>query len=354
MAILRMDGYTQYLEHKQARQTVSNLGTITDIVASGGPYGEPYSVGFSGSNQLRNFWGDSPTAGPRTGKLFFQFHGRNFANSGTGAQDLMKIFNFGDSETLHLTLKWTGGSTAANVSVNRGNATLVVQSTTNEVLQNKWQYYQLMLKIHDTEGDVKLIVDGSTIIDSTGLDTKNGGAENGMDTMSCPIGTGSNARHFDIANLLIMSTEGSRLNDFIGERRIVAMLPTANATASQWTRSSTTSTNWQLVDEIPVAASDYVFADSTGVTDSYELSNLTVLPNTMDAINVKPAFHMGDWGPSYTPTCYVQVSTDVDESTIFYPGGDITIEDHIVENDPSGGTGWSLAGVQNMKVGVKT
>ena len=209
-----------------------------------------------------------------------------------------------------------------------------------------------MVKIHDTEGDIHLIINDSTIFNSTGLDTRNGGLTAGMTTFQ-RTGSGSNARQFDMANFLVMSTEGSRLNSFIGERRIVGMFPTAGTTDSDWTRSSAGSTNWELVDENPIDETDYNEATSTGLTDRYDLGNLISKPTTMDAVAVKSVIHLPDWGPRTVQTL-VQVSTDVAESTTIYPTGSAMIHTKIFEDDPSGGTGWSIAGIQSLTVGIKT
>lgn len=355
MALLHMDGFSNYTSIWQQRQATNSLSTpVPAIITSGGPFGEPYLDGNNGgSSQYILAWGDTGTTIARN-KLFFQFHGRVAQPSGTQGFRILRLSDFPGEVLPHLEFNWIGGSTNGNINVTRGTNTQIALSVTDNVTDNTWHYYQIMVKIHDTQGDIKVIMDESTIIDSTGLDTRNGGTGNIGITAIQKVGSGSNARQFDMANLIVMSTEGSRLNGFIGERRIVGLLPNGGTTDSDWTRSSAGSTNWELVDTNPIDPTDFVQATSTGNTDGYNLPNLTVDPTTIDAVSVKAAMIMGDWGPSYSPKAFVQVSTDVDESTIFYPGGDVLIETHIVEDDPSGGTGWATAAIQNMTVGIKT
>lgn len=348
MSLLYMDGFSHYSTLRDVRQYLNAEGPVNGISSTGdGPYGENYLQGpLTGGTNVYLFWGDRGT--PVRTQIYLQFHGRCLTDTAD-----VQCFGLSDGQGLLDHLFFYRIHATNDLQVRRGAATTLLTSTSGLFTEDTWHYFEIRVVIDDTNGEVEVQIDGNPVFNSTGLDTSQGGAP--QLTHIHLNGTGDADRRFDIANLIVMSTAGTRLNGFIGERRIVSILPNGGTTDSDWIRSSTSSTNWQLVDEVPISDTDYVYTESTGQTDRYELSNLNVAPNSIDAIAIKPTFYLGDWGPSHTPTCFVQVSTSIDESGVFYPADTHMIEQHIVEDNPaSTGTGWSLAAIQNLTVGVKT
>jgi hypothetical protein len=76
--------------------------------------------------------------------------------------------------------------------------------------------------------------------------------------------------------MYLLDTAGAApYNDFLGDVRVIRMLPNNNGVSSQLVGSDGNSTdNYLLVDEMPVATSDYVGSLTVGNRDLYELSDL--------------------------------------------------------------------------------
>lgn len=67
------------------------------------------------------------------------------------------------------------------------------------------------------------------------------------------------------------ATQGQPNNDFLGDLRVAALLPSAAGDTTQWTPS--TGANYTDVDEIPANTTDYVSDSVTGHRDLYNLAD---------------------------------------------------------------------------------
>jgi hypothetical protein len=186
----------------------------------------------------------------------------------------------------HWTLVWDPSTLALKLYRGDGGGTLLASAAPPIALLNNWAHYALKVTLDDL-GSYDLRYDdgsGYTTLFSGSADTRNGGSEAlhaGLQSFFSLTG----ATLMD--DLIIMNGAGSSFNDFIGDRQVMEVYPTADVT-DQWIGSDGNSVNnYQLVDEHSAAIdlSDYVEGRANGDTDLYSCVDLPVALTPQDSID---------------------------------------------------------------------
>lgn len=349
MALILMNGFSYFTDEYDHDQTRWGSGSgLNGMPQSGGPNGEGYWQGPNAGGGLADMaLIRNATTTEGFENLILQFDGRVMGNGVN-----FTLFDLHDrgSETNQMGFEYIDAS--QNIEANRGSGSSLAASTGSPIVEDTWQYWEVKVRIHDTLGQVIINIDGTEVINSTGLDTNNAGTTDFKLTMFRIPLSSSNSRRFDVANFIAMDDTGPRMNDFLGTRRIVQFFPSVGTTDADWTRSSAGSTNWELVDDNPYDSADYVLTSSTGDIDRYGMPNLTVRPSSMDAVAVNVIPILSDFGGGVIRS-RVQVSTDVDESTDINVYASGTIHQHIVQNQPGTTNAWSVNGIANATIGIR-
>lgn len=137
-----------------------------------------------------------------------------------------------------------------------------------------WFFYEIKVVLSDTVGVVQIKVNGSTVLNLTGIDTKNGGTGVVFDTLYFIQNFGMG---IGIDDLYLLNGAGSVNNNFIGDCSVLTRFPDGNGNYSQGTNSGGTSVNnYTYVDEQPPNTSDYVAFPVTGNKDTYSFADVPV------------------------------------------------------------------------------
>lgn len=177
--------------------------------------------------------------------------------------------------TAHVTLT---ADASGKLNVRRGDrsGTLLGSEPGNTLgVLNAWHYVELKSTLSDTVGIVQVRVDGNTtpVINLSAQDTKNAGTKTVFDSVgfgSEPSFGNTNSDDFYICN-----AAGSVNNDFLGDIKIEALIPTADGATSGLTPSTGTS-HFALVDEIPPNTTDYVSSPTNAAKDTWGYANTTI------------------------------------------------------------------------------
>jgi len=109
-----------------------------------------------------------------------------FAYKGTAITAQRSIFYlYSDSGSLqHNRLLWDNTGGIGQLKFTRGASTTIASSA-NGALPSAgvWYYIEVQAKLHDTTGFVIVRVNGTNVINATGLDTRNGGTKSVYDTL---------------------------------------------------------------------------------------------------------------------------------------------------------------------------
>ena len=155
-------------------------------------------------------------------------------------------FRGDDNAVTHLTVVWR--SATAKWEVWRGasgTGTLLGASPGNShVGSTTVKYLEIKFRIADATGFVELWLDNVQVLNLTGIDTKNGGADALIDTITQP------ATPFTCDNLIVINeVAGNGAVDRVGPIYVAPYRPNGNGTAS-WDGSDGNQTdNYLLVDD---------------------------------------------------------------------------------------------------------
>jgi hypothetical protein len=165
------------------------------------------------------------------------------------------------------------------ISLNGNSASspgTTIESTVGPVLiADAWQHVECMVTFDTVAGEYGVRVEGITVLDGTGANTKGSG------TTNCAIvafsnkanGIGSSVTMY-IKDLVVYDGTGAHNNDFLGSVSVFRLTPNSDVTLGGWTTSSG-ATGYNLINESPPVDTSYVQADITPPAPcEFNLTNL--------------------------------------------------------------------------------
>ena len=344
MTLLAMDGLAYYGNNTQTQRnahTVSNPPVDPD----GGPFNSVHRNGRWGMGNQADEAGLLTTNTDPT--FIWQGYLRKNASADLTPGRLLRFHNFGEGVD-HVAIIFNGDG---SVEAQNGDATtLGTVSEPGIWHQGMWNFIECKVLISDTVGTVDLNINGRVIFTITSADTRNGGTNSWCDML---IYDTSNASAYSISNTVMMNSSGSAFNGFLGPRRIYTMFPTANSSVT-WTRSSTTSSSWDLIDELDNDGdTTFVESLSTGDIDMYVFQNLSTTATSIDAIGVNIAARES------TATAARNMRLRIDSTGNIATGATIALStsyliyQSVFEVDPNGGGAWSVSAVDALLAGIE-
>ncbi len=156
----------------------------------------------------------------------------------------------------------------------------------------------------------------------------------------------------DIDDLYICDGTGTANNDFLGDVRIDAVMPTADDTPCEWLCSSGTS-HFALIDEAaPNGDTDYIYSEVAGNQDTFQFAALPDLGNTpIKGVQMVSCARKDD--ASTKQMAQVARLGDVTQT-----GAAISLSDSysyvrdVFPKDPEGND-WTVSSIQSARFGVK-
>jgi hypothetical protein len=210
-----------------------------------------------------------------------------------------------------------------------------------------WYYIELKVLTHDSAGTVEVKVNGATWLNLTSQDTQIG--SNSYHD-AARFGVVSEETRYD--DMYILDSTGSANNDFLGNRKVIALDPDGAGDDSDWTPSA--GSNYQNVDDGDEVDEDttynetstdthqdlYTYGDLSGVTTLVNGIQMTaearVTVGSMDLSNVIKTGTTTDAGSANTITSTAYVTT-------------VRVE----EVDPDTAVAWTPSGVNGAQFGIK-
>ncbi len=181
------------------------------------------------------------------------------------------------TQGLNLFLNNTG-----TVSV-RLNTTVLATTGAAVIAADVWHYIEFKVTVHNSTGSYDFKINGVSQLSASGIDTRAGTTNDycnrvrlvGDDTESAGQG-----HVFD--DWYICDTTGSVNNDFLGDRRVQTIFPSANGDSGNFATSDGGGSGYALVDDNPIDDdSTYVESSTSGHRDLYQFGNIV----SADAIN---------------------------------------------------------------------
>lgn len=225
-------------------------------------------------------------------------------------------------------------------------------TTTVSLIQAVYSYIEVAVVLDATVGSVVIRFNGNTVLNLVNQNTIGSGVSAGWNAIRLgPFYAGSTmeARYDD---LYVSDGSGAApWNDFLGDCRVEASMPTAAGANTGWTPSS--GTNWQCVDDAtPNDDTDYTAAATVGVTDTFVIPDLlvagTVVYGVQHCISAKKADAGG-----------AAIAPIIRHGGVDYAGGNLApntgynVLKQIAQVNPGTGVQWTQADFNAAEFGYR-
>jgi len=222
-------------------------------------------------------------------------------------------------------------------------------TSTQSISAGVWYYIEFKVKTNDTTGTYELRVNETTWLSATSVDTQIG---------SNPYYTAWRWRNpysfvtclFDDA--YICDGSGSINNDFLGNRKVVALRPSGAGDNTDWTPSA--GDNYAAVDEVELDE-DTTYVESSTVTSDQDLYDYDALADVtnIQGIQINTDVRVTD-AQSYDLNSVIKSGSTTDEGsadTITATG--YSTNTRVRETDPNTSAAWTLLNVNAAQFGIK-
>ena len=356
MALLFIEGFEPY-GGSVAEMTKGAYLDTTNISFSTFSRTGTYSLvtaGVQNAQVRRSLYGEYTTLG-----MGFAFYITEYPVESTTAR-LCEFNNDNNSPQVSV---WI--TTAGNISIGRGAAdvgqsyTEFARTTNSPCITDAWQHVEIQIHFHDTAGWFEIRLDGITVLQGSNLDTlysttyQNCNQVNGMGTRAVISGGSMNWQQY-MDDWYVYDMTGSENNNWIGDRRVLALVPVDNGGTQEWTPNGA-STEYQCIDEIPADDdTTYISAGPSGlpINSTFQLTQLGSDVASINGIEIYTKSKKSDAG-----VCNLQVSMQQgsDEATgeIWPASTAYTHRTQMFELDPSTGALWTPAGLNSALVDIE-
>jgi hypothetical protein len=346
MAILFMEGFDGYKDGTAFRGDgrISLTGTADSFYF--------FLTGRNGSGQcletngtsiefLANISGASDT-------VWIQFAMKLESGVLTSTEELIWIYDTNGTITSGIYLTATG-----EIEVKQGTGTTVGTSSGAGVTVGSWHFYEFKIKLNASTGTVLVKVDGTEVLNLSGVDTINGGTSPSKVRFHHNDDIGSGDILWDDMVIGDDSTgsPGDVQTDLLGDCSVEMLLPDGAGNYTQFTPS--TGSNYQNVDDVPSSDSDTTYNSSStaGHKDSFTCGNLTGAAGTIYAVQVTSIAKRESGGGRLMRELIRSNSVDATGASRYVPAG-YTHKQALFEKDPSGAD-WTVSTVNSMEIGYE-
>lgn len=262
-------------------------------------------------------------------------------------QDNHSFLNFGDPDGVRQGAfrRLSGGGLVA-----ARNLSDEVGTRSQNVLNSQvWDFFECKYRCDDVTGDYIMRINGKEVLRTTGVDSQQGTT----DAISHVFFNSVNPDSYRLSHVWIWDDQGSEFNDFIGPRRLVQLYPSGSGGNQDWARSTSGSTNWELVLDDPVTSTDYVEITSTGDTDQYQFDDISADVNQLECVQVSAAIIQTDTHEAMVEVFLESTGTEVNGRAINPAGDTRTFVRQLYETDPNGSISWTIAALDIARVGIR-
>ena len=261
------------------------------------------------------------------------------------------FFKFIDGATVQVLLcKNTDG----RLAVYRTSTANLLGTTTDVIFTIGTKHYvEFKANIHGSTGTFEVRVNGISVLSGTGANTQT--SANAYANKISLGGSGGDNYAVYYEDLYICDGSGSApCNDFLGDCKVIASMPTGNGTTSNFVGSDTNSTdNYLLVDETPPNTTDYLDSLTPNDVDLANFPDISDTPVTIYGVQTNFYACKSDAGDVRT------VADLIRSGGTNYPGASKTLSTdwvylrEIHEKNPNTDAAWTKTNFNSAEFGVK-
>lgn len=233
-----------------------------------------------------------------------------------------------------------------------GGSTLIGSTSATGVFNflAGFHYLEGKITISDTVGVLQLKMNGTTVLNLTNVDTRNGGTA-GWTWLGLFAQTGTNCT-VDSDDLYILDGSGSENNTFLGDQRVDVQYATANGTTTNSTPSTGTNRGLTIDETAPNGDTDYNTLVATGDKDTLIVQDLVNTGAALNGVQISLYARKTDAGLGVLCPVVRHVSTDYDGAGVGLNTSYVYLNVQTMNRDAAGNV-WSEATFNAMEVGYK-
>lgn len=242
-------------------------------------------------------------------------------------------------------------TTGRALQVRNGSGTVLGATADGFLLNDGWQYLELDVVHHETEGEVRIWSDGQLVLELTNVNTVNGGATEINQWYFIARGDGTSRVMIDD---LYLADE--RPIEFAHGARVVTCGPAADAAVSMVPVGA--ATNWQATFVPHNTGAISVRTPGTG-TPAGDLYTGEPLPADVDTdeiacIQTRYVMHLDLATGNFQARALLKSGSTLDPGATFVGSGNNTALDmRVHEVDPDTGLPWTEDGVNDVQFGAE-
>ena len=343
MAIVFTDGFDLYGtaagSNLLTRWAASTGSSISSTVT-------PYSSGQSLAYSVSGFGTYLAFTAQSSFTVGFAFRTTTGAIGVPGAVNNQQIILLQSATTTMIGLQLNAdGSLQVNRQTSTTAGTSLGFTAANVIKPNTWYYIELAVSISDTVGTVRLDVDGSTLLNLTSQDTRNG-TPTAVDSLYVSsFNTSATITYFD--DMYITNTTTP-----LGPQRIYTLRPSLDTAQKDWTALSGANNAAMVADTLTDGDTSYVQASTVGNYDLYDVGNLTPTSATISAVNHLVWARKTDAATRAINLTTKSGSTTTDSANTTLSASYVGYS-KIYDTDPNTAAAWTVSGVNALQIGQK-
>lgn len=253
------------------------------------------------------------------------------------------LIGFLDGSTLHCDLRL---NTNGTLTVTRNGTALGTSALA--LAADAWYYIEFKATISDASGVAVVRVNGVTWLDLSGVDTRNGGNATSnvlrLGLWSAFVGSATD----DLDDLYVCNSDGATNNDFLGDCRVAAVLPSGAGNSTQWTPSA--GANYACVaDAAPDNDTTFVSSATAGHKDTYALGDIVTTAGTIFGVQTNLLARKDDAGARTLRSVVRSAGNESVGATVGLSDSYVYQSD-VFETQPDGAA-WTVAAVNAAEAG---
>jgi hypothetical protein len=239
----------------------------------------------------------------------------------------------------------TAGAISAYRLASDTSGTLLGTSSAAVLAINVWAYVECEVVISTTVGRITVYVNGTQVLNLTGVNTANGGVGTTADTFRFASVNGGNAPTIDMDDLYVTNSATK-----LGERRVETLRPSSDSTPLNWTPDTGTA-HFSRVNATLAQSTTFVQTSTVNDLDLYNLADLSSTPGVIDAVQYNVFAQKTDaTGRAIASVGDLSGVQDISPNMVLGVG--VGKFEYLAASKPGGGA-WTPTDVNALKIGPK-
>lgn len=286
-----------------------------------------------------------------------------YISSMPDVSDIIRICDFrNDNNFVQLSVMLTS---TGNIRVYRGcpdffyngvSGTALAATTDSPLVTEAWQHIEVQANFANSGGWYEIRVDGVTVLQQTGIDTIQDSSIPNVNSVACVGAYTNNTTGGSIYcdDWYCYDFSGTENNDWIGDRKVLALFPSDNGADQDWTPNGASAEHDCIDDTVADGDSTYIEAAATGLplNANFEIDNL---PGGVGAVTAVQTYVKAK--KTDAAACNLQVSMQSSASESNGTNRPITTAYtywmDVFELDPATGSLWSVSGLNSAKIDLE-